>query len=309
MIIPLVPYEGRMSYCLSKCLQMVLAHQDQMYSLPWLECVSGQPFGFIYVRDGQRFFAVVGYGYHEAGKHLLSTLNYDYSFTGSADDASALAALYAALRAGPVVVGMLDMSYLTYNPEHRDLRGVDHALVVLARRPDEVIVHDPEGYPTMPLALPDFLNAWQRDIYTGVPYGLWRIGAQREPPTEEAIWEQTLVRARRNLGCETETIPGGPTLLYGPGAMRALAADLRAAPPERGLDGLPYFNWRVSAQRCLDGAVFLQQRLPTAATIRWEQAQLYGRLQQASAANERARLPDLLERQADAETRFIAALG
>jgi hypothetical protein len=72
---------------------------------------------------------------------------------------------------------------------------------------------------------------------------------------------------------------------------------------------LPYFSWRVSAQRCLDSAVFLRERLPDAAAIRWEEALLYGELQQASAANERARLPGLLERLADHEMRFIAALG
>lgn len=298
-----------MSYCLIKCIQMVLAHRGQSYPLPWLECVSGEVFGFAYIRDGQRFFAVVGYEYDKAGEHLLRTMNQDYSFIGAADDAAALAALDEALRKGPVVAGMLDMGYLSYIPDHEMIRGVDHAVVVLARQPDGVIVHDPEGYPLMPLPLADFLAAWQRDIYTGKPYGLWRIGAQGTPPTEEAIWEQTLNRAREIYTRQTETIPGGPTLLYGPEAMRTLAADLRDAPPERDLGGLRYFSWRVSAQRCMDGAFFLRERLPEAAAIRWEQAQLYGMLQQASSAHERTRLLDLLERQADQETRFIAALG
>jgi hypothetical protein len=309
MTIPMVSYEGRMSYCLVKCLQMVLAHQGQSYPLPWLECVSGEVFGFVYIRDGQRFFAVVGYEYHQAGEHLLRALNYDYSFTGAADDTTALAALDDALRMGPVVAGMLDMGYLSYIPNHQMIRGVDHAVVVLARQPNGVVVHDPEGYPIMPLPLADFLAAWQRDIYTGTPYGLWRIGAQSTPPTEDAIWEQTLAHARELYARQTETIPGGSMVLFGPEALRTLAADLRDAPPERGLDGLPYFSWRVSAQRCMDGAFFLRERLPEAAAIRWEQAQLYGTLQQASSVHESARLPDLLERQADHETRFIAALG
>ena len=298
-----------MSYCLMKCIQMVLANQGHTYPLPWLECVSGEPFGFVYVQDGHRFFAVVGYVYHEAGEHLLRTLNYSYSFTGAADDAEALTALDDALGTGPVIAGMLDMGYLTYIPGHQALHGVDHAVVVLAHRPDEVVVHDPEGYPAMPLPLADFLSAWQRDIYTGKPYGLWRIGAQGEPPTEQAIWEETLARARQIYTRTAETLPGGTTLLYGPEAMRTLAADLHTAPPERSLDSLPYFSWRVSAQRCLDSAIFLRERLPAAAAIRWEEAQLYGMLQLASAANERAKVSALLERLAGYEERFIAALG
>jgi hypothetical protein len=65
----------------------------------------------------------------------------------------------------------------------------------------------------------------------------------------------------------------------------------------------------VSGQRCLDSAFFLRERLPQAAAIRWEECQIYGQLQLASAANQRTVLPDLLERLADCEERFIAALG
>ena len=100
----------------------------------------------------------------------------------------------------------------------------------------------------------------------------------------------------------------GTPLLYGPEAMRQLAADLRAW-PERPLGSMPYFQWQVSAQRCLDSAFFLQERLPHASAIRWEECQLYGQLQYASATNQRALLPEMVERLADAEARFIAALG
>jgi hypothetical protein len=308
MTLPQVPFEGRMSYCLIRSLQMVLAQQGHVYAVPWLECVSGEAFGFAYVRDGASFFAVTGYTYHLAGEHLLRTLNYDYSYTSSADDAAALVALEDALRSGPVVAGMLDMGYLTYMPGYRELRGADHAIVVLALRPDAVIVHDPAGYVAVPLPLSDFLAGWQRDIYTGKPYGLWRIGAQGQAPTENEIWERTLARVRDIYTHEAETIPNGPTVLYGPDAMRALAADLQAW-PERELGGLPYFNWRVSGQRCLDSSFFLREKLPHAADIRWEECQLYGQLQQVSVANERAALPPLLERLAGYEEEFIAALA
>lgn len=310
MDIPMVPFEGRMSYCLTRALAMVLAHQGHAYPVPWLEVVSGEPFGFVYVRDRADLFAIDGFVYHEAGQHLLRTLNFPFTYTGSADDASAVAALGEALRAGPVAVGMLDMGYLTYFPDHQSMRGADHAIVVLALQtdPDQVIVHDPAGFVAVPLALTDFLEAWRRDVYTGVPYGLWQIGARGEAPTDDEIWRRTLDRARANLARERATLPGDVTLCYGPEGMRTLADDLRAT-PERPLGALPYFNWRVSAQRCFDSAVYLRERLPEAGAIRWEEAQLYGRLQQASTPARRAALPDILERLADAETRFIAALG
>lgn len=294
MTLPMVPYEGRMSYCLIKSLQMVLAHQGHTYALPWLECVSGEVFGFTYIQDGSGTFAVVGYVYHEAGEHLLQTLNYDYSYTGASSADEGLRALKKALQHGPVAVGMLDMGYLTYSPMHKQARGADHAIVILALGDDEVIVHDPDGYVAVPLPLGDFLEAWQRDIYTGKPYGLWQIGAQRQAPSDAEVWKRTLERAQQIYTRTTEEIPGA-LIIYGPEGMRTLAADFRAN-PQRELGALPYFNWRVSAQRCFDGAMFLREGLPEASAIRWEQCQIYGKLQQASAARASHKLPDLLER-------------
>jgi len=309
MTIPLVPYTGEMSYCLVKSLKMVLDYQGHTYPLAWLEVVSGEAFGFLYIRDKQSFFAVNGSLYHRAGEHLLRTLNYTYTYTSSPDDPAALASLKEALKSGPVVAGMLDMGYLTYMPEHQQLRGVDHAVVVLALQPEAVIVHDPEGYPTMLLPLDDFLEAWRRDVYTGKPYGLWRISEQGQPPTEEEVWEKTLACARENFAWEAkEMVPGGPMILYGPTAMRTLAADLRDW-PQIDLGSLPYFGWRVSGQRCQASALFLREKLPAASAIRWEESQLYGQLQYASAARKRDALPALLERLAEQEEKFIAALG
>lgn len=298
-----------MSYCLIRSLQMVLAYQGHDYPVAWLECVSGEPFGFVYLRGDAELFAVVGYAYHEAGQHLLRTLGYDYSFTSAGeDDATALTMLDAALRDGPVAVGMLDMGYLTYAPDHMHARGADHAIVVLARRSDAVVVHDPAGYPAAVLPLADFLQAWQRDIYTGKPYGLWRIGAQREAPRADDIWDRTIAHARELYTRADELIVPGLMAHYGPQALRLLAGDL-CADPQRSLGALPYFSWRVSGQRCFDGAAFLRERLPGAAAIRWEQCQLYGAIQQASTSAGRAQLPELLERQADLETAFVTALG
>ena len=251
--VPQVSFTGRMSYCLTRSLHMVLAHQGHDYPVDWLECVSGEPFGFVYIRGDAEPFAVVGYAYHEAGQHLLRALGFDYSFTSAGEnDATALATLDAALRDGPVAVGMLDMGYLTYAPDHERARGADHAIVVLARRPDALIVHDPAGYPAALLPLADFLQAWQRDVYTGKPYGLWRIGEQREEPSVDAIWEGAVAHARELMGRSDEALAPRLMAHYGPNALRLLAEDLRAQ-PERGSWALPYFNWRVSGQRCVDG--------------------------------------------------------
>jgi hypothetical protein len=170
-----------------------------------------------------------------------------------------------------------------------------------------VVVHDPAGYPAALLSLADFLQAWQRDIYTGKPYGLWQIGAQRKTPDADEIWDSAITHARELYARSDEALAPGVMAHYGPNALRLLAEDLRAE-PERSLGALPYFSWRVSGQRCFDGAMFLGERLPGAAAIRWEQCQLYGEIQQASISASRSQLAGLLERQSDLEAAFIAAL-
>lgn len=306
-MLPMVNFAGRMSYCLTRSLKMVLGHHGLDYPTPWLECVGGQAFEFLYVQRAGGLFALIGDYYHLAGERLLRTLNVGYRYTSAEDDASALDALRRALGRGPVAAGMLDMGYLSYIPNHHALRGSDHAVAVLGIDGDAVVLHDPAGYVAVALPLADFLAAWRRDIYTGKPYGLWQVEEIGPQPSEEQIWHEVVAQARARMAQPAVATPEA-TVHYGPAAMRALAHDI-AAHPERGIEGLRHFCWQVSAQRCIDSAFFVRPRLPRAAELRWRQCQIYGRLQQATAAQQRAALPDLLGQLAAHEEEFIAALG
>jgi hypothetical protein len=126
-------------------------------------------------------------------------------------------------------------------------------------------------------------------------------------PETDVIWDRTIAHARELYTRADELVAPGVIAHYGPQALRLLAGDLHAE-PQRSLGALPYFGWRVSGQRCFDGATFLRERLPGAAAIRWEQCQLYGEIQLASASAGHSQLAGLLERQADLETAFITAL-
>src|SRR5689334_13489344 len=179
-----VPFAGRMSYCLTKSLKMVLEAKGDNYPIAFLECVGTEPFAFVYVRARTGGgFAVNGLEYDQAGERMLTLLGYDYEISANEPSERALARLKTWLADGPVVAGMLDMGYLTYQPDYREKRGADHAIVVLAVEDDHVIVHDPDGYVCTPLPIADFLNAWKAEgLYTGKAYALWRVGARRRIP-------------------------------------------------------------------------------------------------------------------------------
>lgn len=298
-----VPFYGRMSYCLIRSIHMVLETKGLDASTDWLECVSGEPFGFAYVRSPQHVLVVNGFEYHLAGQHLLNTLGYEYRLSGAANDEQALEALRAALQEGPVVLGMLDMGYLTYSASHQHAHGADHAIVALGFEGDNLIVHDPDGYVGVPLPISDLLEAWKRDIYTGIPYGTWAIGKRIRVPSEEVIWRLTIERAKENFRRPSADM-GYQQIFCGPEGMLTFAEDL-SANPELQIGGLPFFSWRVSAQRCFDSANFVHQRLPQASEIRRQQAFVYGQLQRVSVHNDRATMIDLLKQQAELEARFI----
>jgi hypothetical protein len=73
-----VPFVGRMSYCYSKGLSMILGWRGDFYPLPFLECVTTVPFGFVYIVSDGGGFAVNGYNPHDGVERALKTLQYEY---------------------------------------------------------------------------------------------------------------------------------------------------------------------------------------------------------------------------------------
>lgn len=179
------PFVGRISYCLMRSFKMVLDARGDRYDLAFLECASSEPFGFIYVRGADGGIAVNGIPYHIAGERVLKLLGYAYELYADAPEEAALAWLREHVAREPVVAGMLDAGFLSYDPNHAHLRGADHAVVVLEVGDRDVIVHDPNGFVATPLPLPDFLAAWRADgMYTGKARMAWVIGArERGRPT------------------------------------------------------------------------------------------------------------------------------
>lgn len=312
-----VPFVGRISYCLVRCFKMILDARGDRYDLPFLECVSSEPFGFTYVRGADGGLAVNGIPYHIAGERMLELLGYAYELYADAPEEAALAWLAKRVARGPVVAGMLDAGFLAYDPNHVHVRGADHAVVVLDVADDEVVVHDPNGFVAAPLRLGDFLAAWRADnIYTGKARMAWVIGARERRPRDEAIRRRALELSLDNLRRAAPPPRNGVAILFGPPALRALAQDIRAeriAPRWR--QSYTHWSFRVSGQRCHDSALFIRAapfadvRFAQVAELRLAEAAEFGRAQAAltgARANEAA---DALERLAGLEEEMALALA
>ena len=80
-----------------------------------------------------------------------------------------------ALAAGPLLLGPLDMGKLSHLPNHGQLQGCDHFVLLTGLSETEARLHDPLGYPNIALPLEDLAAAWAAEdiAYARGAYRYW----------------------------------------------------------------------------------------------------------------------------------------
>lgn len=131
----MVPYVGSGPYCYANSLSMCLLGSgippEHVPPPGFLECLSTMPFGNTYLAGPQLFF-FDGLDPDRGLTCALQPLGVRCRLERGGDDETALGRLRAAVQHGPVLLGPLDMGYLTYQPNHPHLGGSDHFVVALA---------------------------------------------------------------------------------------------------------------------------------------------------------------------------------
>ncbi|MBZ0286164.1 MAG: hypothetical protein K8I30_01015, partial [Anaerolineae bacterium] len=273
-------YTGNGAYCYANSLHMCL-HAAGADSLPhpgFLECLTTMPFGKLYVRAGEpsMFFPGSPAVEPDSGVTIaLKTMGWTSDETVGGTEADALERLREAVKIAPVMVGPLDMGYLTFNPNYQNLYGSDHFVAVLGLEDDRLRVHDPAGFPYARVPISAFMQAWRADNvgYGRKPYVMRAHFRQVESLTRDKMIARSLSRIRSNFAAD----PNGPAAFGGAGALCALAEDLRGDAAEKMWGHLVYFALPLGARRMNDAAAFLTEAgLPEAAACATEEARLYG---------------------------------
>lgn len=104
------------------------------------------------------------------------------------------------LKNGSVVIGPLDMGYLTYNPNCVYQRGVDHFVCAYGFYEGQVYLHDPAGYPCMKMKFGDFVKAWTAEgvAYKRGAFSMWGNFARiREPEAKEIYHDISVIMKKR----------------------------------------------------------------------------------------------------------------
>lgn len=244
----MVPYLGSGPYCYSNSLAMLLGPAAPSTAV--LETLTGSPFGMQLIDDRTPFFDPRGWDPEIGLDAAIAALGWRCDRQRGGTEEEALARLLAAVARGPVLVGPVDMGFLAYQPDQRGPGGGDHYVLALAATEEEVLLHDPQGYPYATLPTARFLTAWRADTveYTEIPFVL-RTGfvREREVDPREAL-RAALPAARRWLAGSVSGV--NPALRL---------AELVEAGLDAGVRGLlAAFGIRVGARRLSDAAACLE---------------------------------------------------
>ncbi|WP_106401406.1 hypothetical protein [Actinocorallia populi] len=287
------PYIGSGPYCYSNCLAMMLGADAPPVAV--IETVTGSPFGMQFVGGTMPFFDPYGWNPEIGIEDALAALGWTAQTSSESQVDAALERLTSHLAHGPVMVGPIEMGHLCYQPGKTGPMGADHYVIVLEVGDEQVILHDPQGYPYTSLPLADFVKAWQADtIDYGEPYTMrTNFRRMRRVDIKEAI-TAFIPRAVDWLRADPDhTMPPGSS---GNGdAALALAASLETDRDEELYDHLVHFAIRVGARRATDAATCLRGAgRVEAAAIMSRQARLIGSLQQPLVAGDGPTAADVL---------------
>jgi hypothetical protein len=210
------------------------------------------------------------------------------------------------LASSAAVLGPLDMGYLAHNPLHKRMMGADHFVLAYRFEKDGVLIHDPEGFPSVLLPFRQLELAWRADSipYRRGHYRYWTHPRRTRRPSGDELYDSTL-RSFKEVYSEAETLAAKQNLTIDAEAITTLSKHVKhdkVSPAERGF--MVFFSFKLGARRALDFASFFGSKNPELARMKEKQAELFGALQTFAVQKKWTKVADSLEQLAQVETEF-----
>lgn len=308
----LIPFRGNGPYCYSNTASMLLSTIGEQVSPQEMEAFTGVGLGAFWLPDEKLLFfsgisnppdlgitralRLLGFGFEEkvsdnAGVPPLEQLRSDLS------DSAAL-------------LGPLDMGYLTHNPLHKRMEGADHFVLAYRFEKDGVLIHDPEGFPSVLLPFRQLELAWKAEKigYRRGFYRYWTRPRRISRPSREELYNAT-VKSFKEVYSESQALSAKRDWVIDEQAINTLAKHVKngkVSPSERGF--MVFFSFKLGARRALDFASFFGSRQPKLTSLKEKQAELFGSMQPLAVQRKWSRVADLLESLAEVEKDFRTTL-
>ena len=236
----MLAYIGNAPYCYANSASMLLESAGVSIEPRLIEVLSGVGLGAWWIPESQTLF-LSGWTVPDTGvSQSFRLLGFEVTEEAESDGAPIpIEGLNLQLREGPVMLGPLDMGELSYHPNARGANGIDHFVLALHAEGDEIVVHDPAGYPAMPIDLEALGRAWPADFieYRRGVYRRWHSPARVGDPSPGQIAEaaiQSFGQAYR----DSRTLDD-PSAVAGTEALEALVVTIRGGFSARQRTGAP----------------------------------------------------------------------
>lgn len=276
----MLTYIGNGAYCYANSSAMLLETIGEKVSPSVLEVLTGVGLGAIWFEEQKTLY--FGQVVPDRGvSHALELLGFSWTErSGEVEDEPPLEELRRDLERGPVLLGPLDMGYLTYNPNAVYLRGADHFVLAYEMDDQAIYLHDPAGFPYVSLPLSQFVLAWKAEnIYDRLfTYHHWTAPKRIKSPSEEEVFANAM-QLFQGIYANTPAAEPNATILYGKDAILRVVKRLEE---EGGLSPaevahFSYFAFQLGAKRALDYAAFFAKDAPDLAILKEKQAMQFGR--------------------------------
>lgn len=299
-------YRGNGAYCYSNSVSMFLSIIGEEISPSLIEVTTGFSLGASLERNNMLFFDN-GLSSPDKGVNLaFRTLGFSVvEQVRSMEEEMPINLLRRDIETAPVLLGPLDMGYLTYLPNHHFLGGCDHYVLALEMRENEVLVHDPAGYPYVSLSLDQLDKAWKAEkiSWSNGTYRSWKTPKRIEFVTENEIYNKSMDLYKGAY--EKQHLQpnfGGHAILL----KAKEIVDSQISKEEKG--HLTHFAFPLGSRRASDYAHFFKERNSHLSSLKEEQAKLFGKSYTFASAQKWMDVAEALYVLADTEFKFEEAM-
>jgi hypothetical protein len=305
-----VPYIGNGAYCYANSISMLLTSIGENIYPSKIEVLSGVGLGAFLLKNTNLLF--FGWEVPDNGiDNALKILGFKESRKNiPKNKRPPTNQLRKSLERSMIVVGPLDMGYLTYNPRHPGLLGVDHFVLVYKIVKEEVHLHDPAGFPHVQLPVNKFELAWKADKigYGKEHFSYWITPKRMRKPSDKEIYIDA-IKLFQALYKHSDVRAKKEGWIIGKEAILAIAERVKnkkLTQPET--EHLTYFALQLGAKRALDYASFFDFKENDLASLKRQQAELFGSAHTALVTNKTKLFVNTLTELAEVEDKFRSKL-
>jgi hypothetical protein len=305
---PQIPFRGNGPYCYSNTASMLLSTIGEQVSPQEMEAYTGVGLGAFWLpKEKLLFFSSISNPPDLGITRALHLLGFSFDEKVTSDPGKPpLEELRSDLASSAAVLGPLDMGYLTHNPLHKRMMGADHFVLAYRFEKEGVLIHDPEGFPSVLLPFRQLELAWRADSipYRRGYYRYWTRPRRVRSPSQDELYESSL-RSFKEVYSEAESLAAKQDWVINARAITTLQRHVkegRVSPAERGF--MVYFSFKLGARRALDFASFFGTKRRELAGLKEKQAELFGAMQSSAVQRKWTHVAGSLEQLAQVETEF-----